>query len=155
MGDESETSVVDGGAPPRGWGLHASFGARYHWSARAIYPVDLVWDRMSVEGEASPEERKALGAWLDNQALPYLRSIANGSELPAQSEDLEIRVSGDGYTLRANPRGSYGYLYMSAAPDPSATGPTPKVVRAKDARRVARDAQRSRPLARRPARRVW
>lgn len=146
--------VDDHGTAAQGWGLPPAEGARYHWSARAIYPVDLLWDRMAVEGEASEDERRALGRWLDDKALPYLRSLAaNGSTLPLQSDNQEIRVSGDGYTLRANPRASYGYLYMSAAPDPSATGPTPKARKP----RAPRDAQRSRLARRRPTgnRNTW
>jgi hypothetical protein len=124
MTTETEASAT----APRGWGLDCVEGTRYHWSARAIYPVDLLWDRMAVEGDATEGERKALGAWLDNKALPYLRAwFAEGENVPYQSEDREVTVSGDGYTLRASPRASHGYLYLSAAPDPSAqaSGPTP------------------------------
>lgn len=156
MGDDNEKPIT--------WGLRAAEGTRFHWSARAIYPVDLLWDRMSVVGDATEDERKALGRWLDDKALPYLRSLVreqggplrrratNAPDFPGTGEDREIRISGDGYTLRANPRGSYGYLYLSAAPDPTATGRTPKVPRPRAARRApARDAQRSR----RPAGRSW
>ena len=128
-------TVADGdvasGAPPavsKGWGLHPTPGARYHWSARAIFrerTVDLLWDRMAVEGECSDEERKAIGKWLDSKAIPYLRGLAAHYKLPRTDESREITVRGDGFTLRANPRSSCGYLYMSATVDPTSTEPTP------------------------------
>ncbi len=133
--------VDDHGTAARGWGLAPVEGTRYHWSARAIYPVDLLWDRMAVEGDASEDERKALGRWLDDQALPYLRATV--TEFLGQGDDMEIRASGDGFTLRANPRRSFGYLYLSAAPDPSATGPTPKAPKPKAPKPKSRAARRS------------
>jgi len=118
------------GTAPKGWGLFPLDGTRYHWSARAILDndggVDLLHDRMAVEGEASEDERKALGAWLDNHALPYLRArFATCDDTPYQSECREITVKGNGFILRADPRASYGYLYLSATVDPTATDPTP------------------------------
>jgi hypothetical protein len=115
----------------QGWGLFPLDGTRYHWSARAIYgdgQIDLLWDRQAVEGDASPDERKALAAWLDEKALPYLRHMfKTGEDVPYSSECREITVKGDGFTLRADPRASYGYLYLSATVDPSSVEPTPKV----------------------------
>jgi len=118
------------GTCAKGWGLFPTDGTRYHWSARAILDrdggVDTLWDRMAVEGEATEDERKALGAWLDGHALPYLRArFASCDDVPYQSECREIIVKGDGFILRADPRASYGYLYMSATVDPTATAPTP------------------------------
>jgi len=116
---------------PRGWGLHPVSCARYHWSARAIYQraqIDLLWDRMGVEGQCSDDERKALGRWLDDKALPYLRwSVQFGPDAVSGDEDREITVCGDSFRLRANPRSSYGYLYLSAAVDPASATPTPTV----------------------------
>jgi hypothetical protein len=114
---------------PKGWGLPPAPGARYHWSARAIYQrrtVDLLWDRMGVTGGCSDEERTALGHWLDDKALPYLRwLVANGPDAPREDEQREIVVRGDGFTLRANPMSSCGYLYLSATVDAASTEPTP------------------------------
>ena len=127
-------ALPEAGATPRGWGLHPAAGARFHWSARAIYrdgTVDLLWDRMGVEGQATEAERKALGAWLDDKAMPVLRALCLGEGAPYPSEDREVTVRGDGYTLRANPRSSHGYLYLSAALDPTSTEPTPKAPRAR------------------------
>lgn len=114
---------------PKGWGLEARADAKFHWSARAIYQnrvVDLLWDRQSLEGHATAEESAMLQLWLDTKALPVLRARAERLELPASDDRGEVTIEGDGYQLRANPNGSCGYLYLSAAPAPEATGPTPK-----------------------------
>ena len=136
--NETQNETIIAAPLARGWGLHATPGTAYHWSARAIYErgttIDLLWDRMAIEGVATETERAAIGAWLDGKALPYLRMLASSYGAPEGSEDREIRVSGDGFTLRANPRASYGYLYLSAAPDASATEPTPRMGPVNDSR---------------------
>ncbi len=114
---------------PRGWGIPASDGVRFHWSARAIFRdgvLDLVWDRQGFEGTATDHEKTALSNWLNTKALPWLRACAkHGEDFPSEDESREITVSGDGYVLRADPRSTCGYLYMSACVCPSATQPTP------------------------------
>jgi len=115
------------------WGLPLPVSVPFGWGARLIHPVDVVWDRQGLVGDwqlagtkAACPEADALVAWLNTTALPYLRAVeAYGEGLPRRDEDREVTVSGDGFTLRANPRRSYGYLYVVAYPDPSATGPTP------------------------------
>ncbi len=129
---------------PRGWGLHPSESARFHWGARAILRdgvIDLLWDRQGVEGEATAHERTALSAWLNEKALPWMRDYCkHGEDFPSVSEDREVSVSGDGYVLRANPRASHGYLYMSAELLPSATHSTPTYPVPKPAKRTRRSA---------------
>jgi len=111
------------------WGLQATPGARYHWTARAIVEAAalcLVWDRQATIGEGTDEERAALTTWLNAHALPYMRAmVADGDDFPQPDEDREVTISGDGFTLRANPRASYGYVYLSATADPSHPEPTP------------------------------
>lgn len=115
---------------PKGWGLEAPEGARFHWSARAIYrdaTIDLLWDRAGFEGDADADSKRALADWIDAKAIPYLRGyVAHDVAAPLPSERGEcIVVRGDGYVLRCDPKASYGYLYLSAAPDPTATDATP------------------------------
>ena len=123
----------------------------YAWGARAIYTrssfipargyqIDLVWDRSGPSGEATPAERKALGSWIDKRALPVLRAMAEAFELHGPDERGETVISGGGYTLRADPRRSYGYLYLVAYPDATATGPNPGLRALKSARAAARRA---------------
>ena len=128
------------------WGYPIDNAAVY-WGARAIYTraergwaVDLVWDRSGTSGEATPAERKALGLWIDKRALPVLRAMAEAFELHGPDERGETVISGGGYTLRADPRRSYGYLYLVAYPDATATGPNPGLRALKSARAAARRA---------------
>jgi len=120
----------------------------YAWGARAIYTraergwaVDLVWDRSGTSGEATPAERKALGLWIDKRALPVLRAMAEAYEVHQPGDAEETVISGGGYTLRANPRASYGYLYIVAYPDPAATGPAPGLRALRSERAARRRAQ--------------
>lgn len=107
------------------WGLTPTPGARYAWGARAIHKgLETLYDRQGIDGEASEEERKALLSWLNERAMPLLRSM----DLPYPEESREVSISGDGFTLRADPRASHGYLYLSAAPDAEANMPTPKPI---------------------------
>jgi len=98
------------------------------WSARAIYDgrtVDVLHDRQDVCG--APGDRAALVRWLDERALPHLRDLAAGRDLPGTRDQHEVRVRGDGYVLVADPRRSSGYLYLGAWADPSATEPLPRL----------------------------
>lgn len=109
--------------PPKGWGLEPEGDPRFHWSARAILRdgvLDLLWDRAGVEGEASPNERESMAAWLNSKALPLLRA-----NLPDPSDSGTYAIEGDLYRLRYSARRSFGYLYMSATIAYDATQPTP------------------------------
>jgi hypothetical protein len=127
---------------PKGWGLAPAPGTRYHWSARAIYrdgTVDLLHDRQGIEGTASPEERKALCHWLDVVGLPLLRKLCAGRDAPSPRERHEVtvgNVNAPGYTLRANPNASAGYLYLSCAPDGTMYSPSPRAAKRNRARRT-------------------
>ena len=110
------------------WGLTPPTNVTYAWGARAIYQngtIDLLWDRQSMSGTCSEEERKELAAWLDDKALLYLRSLCRYGNGPDGSSAEVVEVRGDGFTLLASPRKSYGYLYLGAWPDDSSTEGTP------------------------------
>ena len=112
---------------PKGWGLDATEGAAWHWSARALFKpgvggeIGLLWDRMGVEGVAF-QGKEELTAWLNEKAFPLLRSMARHYEIP---DTGEVTIKGDGFTLRADARASCGYLYLSAEPDMLSSGSTP------------------------------
>ena len=121
------------------WGLPPYPGASTCWGARAIYKrceIDLLGDRTGTydlsPDQLSSERIGPLLLWLDTKALPALRALLiHSPDAPGSSENREVDVRGDGYILRANPRGSYGYLYMVAHACPEATDPTPKPMKAK------------------------
>ena len=128
------------------WGLspfaHRSAvvpGTSVWWGARAIYKgreIDLLGDRMGTyDLLPSPTNTEIIGRlhlWLDTKGMPALRSLLLHSPEPLHPhENREVDVRGDGFILRANPRRSYGYLYMAAYACPEATDPTPKPTKAK------------------------
>jgi hypothetical protein len=82
------------------------------WGARAIFTnrfVDLLHDRQSWEGEE--KEKKALEKWLNKTGLPKIRKLA--SSLDTRDHE-EVRFEDDKHVIVANPRASYGYLYIGA-----------------------------------------
>lgn len=82
------------------------------WGARAIYRdnvIDIVWDRCTWTG-APPDD---LVKWLDNVALPKLRKLVVKERL-GQNESRDMIVEDKKFCLKANPRQSYGYLYIGA-----------------------------------------
>jgi hypothetical protein len=85
------------------------------WSARAIFHapdgIDLVHDRIDHEGDKA--EVKALCKWLDTKGLKMLKEQLRKEGVQG-SEFHEVRIEGDGHVLIANPRKSYGYLYLGA-----------------------------------------
>lgn len=101
-----------------GFGLQPPKGTEVAWGARAIYDardkfLDLVHDRQDAIG--GNEERAALSKWLNNEGLPRLRTLLLHAELGG-GEDITLEVHEGGYELHANPRASYGYLYLGAWP---------------------------------------
>ena len=105
------------------WGLALPEG-KNGWGARAIYrdgTIDLLHDRQGIRGDS--QELAALLTWLDEKALPTLRVMGKNEELPDPQEADEVKIQGDGFILLANPRRSYGYLYLAAWPDESCSAP--------------------------------
>jgi len=114
------------------WGLIKTVeGASAAWGARAIYTrdygslggfgrpsvhvnVDVVSNRQSIAGD-EPAKR-ALAQWLARKrggAMALLvKRLKEDGVLP--SEDREIAIDHGRFHLRANPRRSYGYVYITA-----------------------------------------
>lgn len=69
--------------------------------------VELLWDRCDAIGESTAI--KTMCEWLDTVGLKLLRLAAEDLDT---SEDREVMIHQDGYIIRANPRESYGYLYI-------------------------------------------
>ena len=124
--------------PKLEWGNGpAPEGVLAQWGARAIYAlnvnertrhpqtgrrlkrpkphttctIDLLWDRMNALGDQT--EVKKLCEWIDNTGLPALKTECVRQYLTSDSEDT-ITINLHGYVLKASPRGSFGYLYITA-----------------------------------------
>lgn len=105
------------------WGLQPPPDARIAWGARAIYKptsdapgyatIDLLYDRQSADAlhEVTDAERKALANWIDRVGLPKLKRECRARYLTHDSM-AEVVIERDGYTLKASPRASHGYLYI-------------------------------------------
>lgn len=91
---------------------------RPNWGARAILDrhgnVDIVWDRQQMEG-GDDLDRQRLAKWLETKGIPRLRRMLRKSPLGLYEND-EVQVLQGGYILMANPKASYGYLYITAYP---------------------------------------
>jgi hypothetical protein len=97
------------------------FGNEYaqFWGARAIYnsrtySIDLLFDRQSSDlpgyvGNAEPDLQK----WVNKIALPWLRKEVKKTGLSGD-ESRELVFKDGRYELRANPKSSFGYLYIGA-----------------------------------------
>jgi hypothetical protein len=113
------------------WGLIKTVEASAAYGARAIYTrdygslggfgrpgvrvnVDVVWDRQSIAGD-EPAKR-ALAQWLARKTGGGMTLLAKRlkAEGVLPSEDREIAIDHGRFHLRANPRKSYGYLYITA-----------------------------------------
>ena len=100
---------------------------RAAWGARALYDgltLSLLHDRQDAIG--SPDERRAVAAWVAAHAWPILVDLAATRDLPGTREHGQYRLAGDGGVLLAEPRGSCGYLYLGAWLDPDEAQPLPR-----------------------------
>jgi cytoskeleton bundling-enhancing protein CbeA-like protein len=101
------------------FGLSPPPGVLAAWGARAIYQppnVDILWDRQGYAGQAG--ELKKLQKWLEGHGLPALRKALKKDRLYT-NESREVRIVRTKYTIVANPRASYGYLYLGAWLNPT------------------------------------
>ena len=103
------------------WGRKPSRETAYCWGARAIFLphdkrrcIDLLPNRQGMNGEHTPEQAKALVAWVNAKGLKALEPLVRG--LPTSSSEV-CTVEQDGFVLEACPNASYGYLYLCAYPD--------------------------------------
>jgi hypothetical protein len=125
------------------WGLPPNPGAIVAWGARAIYKfgarykrvprkvpksdpprykyvekmihgadIDLLWDRQSMVG-GTEKERKQLQSWLNSKGLKKLKKECEAQRLIGDCE-VTVWVRDGKFVLYANPRRSYGYLYIGA-----------------------------------------
>lgn len=124
-----------------GLNLPEGVKARQHWGARAILhrvrqrktvirkrrivgyvddwkvTFETLPDRSNYRGPyADAPESRPFFRWLNKVALPWLAKAVDKEGL-APDEDREIALDREPFHLRANPRSSYGYLYLVAWED--------------------------------------
>lgn len=97
------------------WGIRPDEKPEPWWGARAIFKapdgIDLLWDRQSFKG--SKDDGEAMNKWLNEKGLPGLKKVLKAEGVRG-SEFREVCFESDGYKIVANPRESYGYLYIGA-----------------------------------------
>lgn len=125
------------------WGLAPSPRAVVAWGARAIYKfgsrtervrrkvpksnpprykfvekyvtgadIDLLWDRQSMVG-GTDKEREQLKRWLNSKGLKKLKKECEKRYLSGDADET-VQVRDGDFVIMANPRRSYGYLYIGA-----------------------------------------
>jgi hypothetical protein len=83
------------------------------WGARLIWPCDVVWDRQDIVG--SEDDRRALTFWLNDGALSKALDAKRIEGLfRPDSDRVDTLYEDDEGIVKANPQGSYGYLYVAA-----------------------------------------
>lgn len=120
--------------PKLAWGLQPPAGKTVAWGARAIFEVtsvrtprmargkryvdikrvpsvDLLWDRQAAMGPE--DERKLLERWVNKKGMKLLNKNLKGLGIEP-SDDYQLVIRDSGYVLEANPRKSFGYLYICA-----------------------------------------
>lgn len=102
------------------WGLEAPDNALVSWGARGIFTqaqIDLLGNRQGLRGGADPEVARAFFVELNSRVMPVMRrnyklAVEVGALSPTSSDDVVLYD--DGIVFLANPRRSYGYVYVVA-----------------------------------------
>lgn len=106
------------------WGLQptepfeAAWGARAIWVDAGIGPrrIDVVHNRQAHTGD--PKDLDRLVAWLNGPnrrggALDQMQDKVHKAGIQSDAS-IEVVIEEGDFCLRANPRGSCGYLYLCA-----------------------------------------
>ncbi len=121
--------IPEGVEPVRAWGARAILrndpakkpvkkkGRIVGYDTTIVVTFDVLHDRQTYRGpDITKPEAKAFFRWIDTVGLATLGKMADKTGL-APSDDIELPVDDGKYHLRANPRRSYGYLYIVAWED--------------------------------------
>lgn len=102
------------------WGLVPHQNVSFWWGARVIFNppdiLDIVPDRQQIQG-GTTEDRDKLVSWINSVGIRKLRDEL-AKQCISGSEDKLIAIDDKtaGFMMMANPKQSYGYLYISAMP---------------------------------------
>lgn len=120
------------GSPPNGtklaWGGRAIYTLR-SWmnpyfkngkkrknpKREEIVDLDIPYDRISMVSDSDFVEHKAFTTWINKKGIPWIKDECvkrgfSGSETAV----IEWIDSSNGYAIKASPKASYGYLYITA-----------------------------------------
>lgn len=129
-------------APLPWWGLRpaaAGASAELYWGARAIYrtdggvySVECLWDRQSwsdqdadeATAEANAPARKVISDWFNARGKALLTQMCKVQHI-ASGDDYVVNVHERGFHIIANPKKSYGYLYLAVWKDDHVPEETP------------------------------
>ena len=84
------------------------------WGARAIFQhreLDFLHDRQQALG--SEKTRAILGKWIDRVGLPELKKHIKKNGWSSSTKEV-FELNRGPFMLKASPRGSYGYMYLTA-----------------------------------------
>lgn len=97
------------------WGLSMDMQCRCCYGARAIYDtshnIDLLYDRQSYIGEQ--DDWTKISRWLNKKAMKSMRKYFRTNNIQT-SASHEWRMDDGDLHIMANPKGSYGYMYIVA-----------------------------------------
>jgi hypothetical protein len=77
--------------------------------------IDILHDRQSAIGFTQPDnkERATFERWLNTKAIPAIKRACVKDYITGD-DDRWVTFESDGYAIKASPRASYGYLYLTA-----------------------------------------
>jgi hypothetical protein len=77
--------------------------------------IDLLHDRQSMIGTEPDKERERFGRWLNSKAIPAIKRACVRDYITSDCETVVTFSDPEaGYSIKASPRASYGYLYLTA-----------------------------------------
>jgi hypothetical protein len=122
------------------WGIAPPDEATLCFGARAIYKlttrtankrtgrvettatIELLHDRSDLVG-GSEKERRVFVRWLNRVGFKHLRKECERRFVDPRGHKL-VTIPGDDFTIVADPRASYGYLYIGAWRTPTVVAKT-------------------------------
>jgi hypothetical protein len=109
------------------WGARAIFRTMRKGNLlnmRLWYTFDIPYDRQQfnvARNQPLNEEARALENWINKRGVKLLASAVEKAHVKPR-EMGEISLEDTGYTIRADPRASGGYLYIVAYKTPETEG---------------------------------
>lgn len=101
------------------YGLNIAKSVRLWWGAKALYHnfgIELIPKKVQIVG-ATLEEQESISRWVDSVGLPAIAQLVVDERLEDKEErSVSYRDPRARFLIFANPRQTYGYLYICATP---------------------------------------